>query len=352
MSTEKKITDDAKLKKEPVPTGFTLGKFAPLHKGHQLMIETAIEENDEVIVLIYDSPEVTDVPLPVRAGWIRKLYPGVEVIEAWDGPAENGYTPEIQKMHEEHILAMLGGRKITRFYSSERYGEHVSAALGAQNRQVDPERLKVPVSGTRVRHDPYGRRGYVDPVVYRDLITKVVFLGAPSTGKTTLASYLADLHGTSWMPEYGREYWAEHQIGRRLSKEQLLEIAEGHVQREEKLTEGADKFVFVDTDARTTLRFSMYYHGAALPRLHELAEAAAARYDLVFVCDTDISYDDTWDRSGDAQRNLFQKQILADLNMRRIPYFVVKGTLEERAARVNAVLARYRKYRSLAEMLV
>ncbi|WP_103997101.1 AAA family ATPase [Paenibacillus sp. UNC499MF] len=352
MKTDKRTVHDPELKKGPVTTGFTLGKFAPLHRGHQLMIETAIEENDEVIVLIYDSPEVTDVPLPVRAGWIRKLYPGVEVIEAWDGPAESGYTPEIQKMHEEHILALLGGRKITRFYSSERYGEHVSAALGAQNRQVDPGRLKVPVSGTRVRHDPYGRRGYVDPVVYRDLITKVVFLGAPSTGKTTLASYLADLHGTSWMPEYGREYWAEHQTGRRLSKEQLLEIAEGHVQREERLTEEADKFVFVDTDARTTLRFSMYYHGEALPRLHELAEAAAARYDLVFVCDTDIPYDDTWDRSGDAQRNLFQKQILADLNVRRIPYFVLRGTLEERAARVNAVLARYRKYRSLAEMLV
>ena len=26
--------------------GFTIGKFAPLHKGHQLLIETAIKEMD------------------------------------------------------------------------------------------------------------------------------------------------------------------------------------------------------------------------------------------------------------------------------------------------------------------
>ncbi|MCC5600764.1 ATP/GTP-binding protein [Nostoc favosum] len=43
--------------------------------------------------------------------------------------------------------------------------------------------------------------------MYRDLITNVVFLGAPSTGKTTIASQLAKEYNTVWMPEYGREYW-------------------------------------------------------------------------------------------------------------------------------------------------
>ena len=49
--------------------GLTLGKFAPLHKGHQLVIETALAEVDELTVVIYDSPEVTPVPLSVRANW-------------------------------------------------------------------------------------------------------------------------------------------------------------------------------------------------------------------------------------------------------------------------------------------
>ena len=37
--------------------GFTIGKFAPLHKGHQLVIETAIQEMDEVYVVIYDTTD-------------------------------------------------------------------------------------------------------------------------------------------------------------------------------------------------------------------------------------------------------------------------------------------------------
>ncbi|WP_292760680.1 AAA family ATPase [Nostoc sp. NOS(2021)] len=32
-------------------------------------------------------------------------------------------------------------------------------------------------------------------------------MGAPSTGKTTIASQLAKEYNTVWMPEYGREYW-------------------------------------------------------------------------------------------------------------------------------------------------
>ena len=58
-------------------TGLFLGKFAPLHKGHQYVIETALKEVEDLVVVIYGSPEVTDTPLNVRADWIRKLYPKV-----------------------------------------------------------------------------------------------------------------------------------------------------------------------------------------------------------------------------------------------------------------------------------
>lgn len=53
-------------------TGLTLRKFAPLHRGHQLLIEIARAEVDRLIVLIYSAPE-TSVPLNVRARWLRRL---------------------------------------------------------------------------------------------------------------------------------------------------------------------------------------------------------------------------------------------------------------------------------------
>lgn len=331
--------------------GLTLGKYAPFHRGHQSVVETALAEMDEVIVIIYDCPETTDLPLPVRANWIRSLYPSVRVIEAWDGPTEVGDTPEIKRKQEAYVLRTLRGAAVTHFYSSEFYGEHMSAALGAANRLVDPQRRRFPVSGTQVRRDPWLWRSYVHPLVYRDLIVNVAFLGAPSTGKTTLAAYMAKRHDTGWMPEYGREYWERHQVERRLTPEQLAELAEGHLEREDRLLAEARRVLFVDTNAITTYMFAQSYHGAALPRLASLADEAARRYDLVFLCGDDIPYDDTWDRSGDVQRRTFQKQIAADLVRRRVPFIPLAGGLEERAQQVDRVLRRYRKYRSLGELL-
>ena len=98
-------------------TGLTLGKFAPLHRGHQFVIETMPAENDEAIVVIYDSPEVTPIPLQVRAAWIEKLYPSVRVIGAWGGPQQTGDSPRIKKLHEDYLIRELEISGITHFYS-------------------------------------------------------------------------------------------------------------------------------------------------------------------------------------------------------------------------------------------
>ena len=333
----------------------TLGKFAPFHRGHQRVIDTALAECSRVVVLAYDAPEVTSVPLPVRAGWIRRLYPAVEVVEIWDGPAEIGDDPDVRARHEKTIFAALerhGGPAVTHFYSSEPYGAHVSDALGAVDRRVDPERLGVPASGTAIRADPWKHRALLAPEVYGDLVARVVFLGAPSTGKTTLAKALAERYSTVWMPEYGRDYWLEHQVDRRLTPEQLVEIAEGHRQREEALLLEARRFLFVDTDATTTRMFALDYHDSAHPRLEALASDSRERYDLFVVCRDDIPYDDTWERSGAVYRERFHRQTLADLLARRIPFITVEGSVENRLARLVPILDRFDRFRSLGDQLL
>lgn len=323
--------------------GLVLGKFIPFHKGHEFLIESALRRVDRLTVLIYHCSSCP-IPLPVRAGWIRTLYPRVEVVEAWDGPESVGDTPEIKKENEDYILARLGDRKITHFFCSEFYGGHVSRALSAEDCRVDEARSAVPVSATMIRENPFRFRRYLSDVVYRDLIVKVVFVGAMSTGKTTLAEALAKRYRTTFMPEYGREYWEAHQVGRRISLEAFDEIADGHILREEQAILNADRYCFIDTNAITTYMFSLDYHGRATPRLTALAEANARRYDLFFLCEDDIPYDDTWDRSGDQKRHVFHRQIIADLEMRRIPYIRLAGTLAERMAKVEAVLAEYTPY--------
>jgi NadR type nicotinamide-nucleotide adenylyltransferase len=329
--------------------GLTLGKFAPFHRGHQMLVETALKEVDELYVMVY-ATELIETPLQIRAGWIQRLYPTVKIIEAWDGPEGYGDTPEICREQEEYILRRLEGLTFTHFYSSEFYGVHVSKALGAVDRRVDEARSAVPISGTALRADYYAGREYLSPIVYADLITKVCFMGAPSTGKTTLAKTLAEKHTTEWMPEYGAEYWLKHQVDRRITLEQFEEIAPEHLRREDALTLQSRNYLFCDTCPITTYVFAKDYHGKAGPVLTRLAGESQKRYDLFFLCEPDIPYADTWDRSGDQKRKWFQDQIIADFGERKIPYFRVSGGLEERIAQVELILSKFTKYSNLLEL--
>ena len=329
--------------------GLTLGKFAPFHRGHQLLVETALAEVDELVVMVYPTG-VTPIPLQVRARWIQTLYPSVQIIEAWDGPEGYGDTPEIRAEQETYILTKLKGLPITHFYSSEFYGEHVSQALGAVDRRVDPARQAVPISGTALRADYFAGRAFIDPRVYADLITKVCFMGAPSTGKTTLVKALAAHYNTAWMPEYGGAYWLEHQVDRRITLEQFEEIAPEHHRREDALLQESRTYLFCDTTPITTYGFAKDYHGCAGPILTKFAQEAEKQYDLFFLCDTDIPYADTWDRSGDQKRQWFQQQIVGDLLQRRIPFFTLRGTVAERITQVVAILAQHQKFGNVLDI--
>jgi HTH-type transcriptional repressor of NAD biosynthesis genes len=318
--------------------GLVLGKFAPLHKGHQSLIERALQENDHVKVVIYQATEVTAIPLAKRAGWIRQLYPTVEVVEAPDGPTEVGYTPEIMLRHEKYLLAKLQGAGISKFYSSEPYGHHISQALGAADCRLDPDRQKIPISGTQIRANLWENRHYLSPEVYWDMLTKVCFLGAPSTGKTTIAQELARQRKTTWVPEYGRQYWEEHQVNRRLTPSQLADLAQGHLQLEYQTALEGRRELFIDTNAITTRLFSVYWHGKADPQLERLAQKALSRYDLFFLCEDDIPYENTWDRSGQACRTEMQALTRHYLQEKNIPHIKLTGSLEKRITRVTQLL--------------
>lgn len=149
--------------------GLTIGKFAPLHRGHQFLIETALKNVDELVVMIYDHPEITKIPLEVRAGWIRKLYPKVKVIEAYDSPKKVGRDDGAIKAQVDYILKKAGGMKITHFFSSEWYGKHVAKALNAENVIVDPKREKYPISGSLTRENLEKHKDMLESIVYDDV---------------------------------------------------------------------------------------------------------------------------------------------------------------------------------------
>ncbi len=147
--------------------GFTIGKFAPLHRGHQYLIEKGIRETDEFYVVIYDT-DVLDIPTEVRANWIKKIYPQVKILYAKNPPMQYGLDEERVKIQIDYLKNIVKGIPVTDFYSSEPYGKFVAKYLNVNNDLVDEKRIEVPISATNIRKDISKYKEYLDDVVYND----------------------------------------------------------------------------------------------------------------------------------------------------------------------------------------
>ena len=154
-------------KKKNEKIGFTIGKFAPLHKGHQFLIETALKEMDKVIVVVYDT-DVIDIPTEKRASWIKKLYPNVEIKFAHNPPSQYGLDEKSVNIQMEYLTKILGDEKPTHFYSSEEYGASVAKYMNLTDRRIDNERKTVPISATVVRNNIEENKNWIDNDVYLD----------------------------------------------------------------------------------------------------------------------------------------------------------------------------------------
>lgn len=323
--------------------GLVIGKFAPLHRGHLLVIDRALAQCERLSVWLYSRPDFPSMPSPLRRGWVRELYPArlypqLELLPDAPNPPLND---EPDAIHRAYVRSVLDGwgMQPDAVFTSEAYGEALAAALGAAHVMVDAGRQAVPISGTQLRADVHAYRVFLDPLVYAHFVSRVVILGAESTGKSTLTRALGEAFGTNWVREYGRDVY-ERENGA-LTPEHFLEIALGHRALEDEAARlpGVNRFVFVDTHAATTLMWSYLLTGTALPELHALAEACKTRYAHSFLCGTDLPHEQDGWRANTEVRAVQQAFIRQDLETRGVPYRVVRGSVPERVAAVRAALS-------------
>lgn len=148
--------------------GFTIGKFAPLHKGHQLVLETALKEMDEVYCVVYDT-DIIDIDVKQRAEWIKKLYPKVHTLYAYDSPKQYGLDEKSVNIQMKYLSGIIEDIPVTHFYSSEPYGEKVADYLKIKNRTVDLEKKSIPVNATIIRDNYEDNKNYLENLVYLTL---------------------------------------------------------------------------------------------------------------------------------------------------------------------------------------
>jgi HTH-type transcriptional repressor of NAD biosynthesis genes len=335
--------------------GLVVGKFMPLHRGHQLLIETALANVDELTIVVYNSHVDDDteklMPASKRAGWIAQLYPQVHNLVVLNDPPIHNQKFQIPLDRDNPKYATVYGDQVeflgpfTHVFSSEDYGQPFADAITrsdvnslsgpkpieCKHVTVDAARELMPISGTTFRSDMFKYRAYVDPLVYRSLIQKVVFVGTESTGKSTISKALAEKLGTMYTQEYGRSLWEEIQRRKETPTfHDLWRVAHTQYEQEQAAALHSDRYLFCDTNAWTTMLWSEMYYRTADQRLYDLVEKTKHEY-LWFYCHNDFGWVDDGQRelSGDKAEQ-FAKVNIRALASTGVSYQVLRGTLEQR----------------------
>lgn len=339
--------------------GLVVGKFSPLHRGHEFVINRALEECAEVFLISYSKPEMPGCEAARRDQWVSSIFPQVrhlavtdERLREWIKP---GQTPRevpandaAEKTHRrfcgflcQHIL----GVTVDAVFTSEDYGDGFAEELTRYFREsqpttptvthvsVDRNRQKLPISGTLLRQDIHARREWLSPLVYASFVQRVCLLGGESSGKSTLAEALAKTFGTSHVAEYGRELWdAKSGV---LVFDDMKHIAEIQIQREEAAALHANRFLFCDTSPLTTLFYSQHMFGKADPALERLADRA---YNFTVLCAPDFAFVQDGTRQPESFRRHQHEWYLNELAKPGIAYRLVTGSLKARIAQIREFL--------------
>jgi HTH-type transcriptional regulator, transcriptional repressor of NAD biosynthesis genes len=342
--------------------GLVVGKFCPLHQGHQLLIDTAIEQCREVWVISYTKPEFENCEPENREIWLAELYPLVKRLVIDDDrlreicllknipvckiPDNN--APEIEHRNFVGWLCyFVLATTVEAVFTSENYGdgfadalsgyfsEQIGIPIAVHHLCVDKPRTNIPISGTAIRLNPESKRSFLAPVVYADIVCRVAILGGESCGKTTLAKLLASHLDTAWVPEFGRELW-EQQDGK-LQLPDMLKIGQTQIAHERLIGRKARRWLICDTTPMTTAFYSEQMFGCIDPALQQLAKR---KYGHIILCAPDFDFVQDGTRQSAEFRNLQHDWYINQFQNLGLAFSIVHGSVSERLEKVYAAIGR------------
>ncbi|MBP5387881.1 MAG: AAA family ATPase [Prevotella sp.] len=311
-------------------TGFVLGKFCPLHRGHMLLIQRALNVCDLVYVVV-DNIMDEVIPVKQRMQWVKHQYPtSVVLTQSHPLPQDPSETPFFWDIWREELLRLLP-QSVDAVFASEPYGARLAKELSADFVMVDSGRQIVPVSATLIRQDIIGQWQYLAPIVQDDFRKTICIYGPESTGKSTLTKQLADHYHMPYVEEYAKQV-IDSKKGD-IGFEDIELIVEGHFKAVEDARQQNTPLLFVDTDAIISKLWSNELFGKESPVIEDYI--AKQHFDHYLLLDVDLPWVDAIHRYRPKERESFFRKCEEQLIKRGISYTLIRGENEQRL--INAI---------------
>lgn len=327
------------------------GKFYPPHAGHLRLLQRALELRDRVVVLVLGSVHDTIRPED-RVNALRQdaAAAGIDAdrLTFVVGSDETPYDVADASVWSSHVetfrLYLRAAPAVDLVVAGEPYVEELARRLGVAHERIQRVDGR---SSTEIRRDPMGMWEGLGPGTRRMLAVRIVFVGAESTGTTTISRMLADRlrarggvwDRTAWVPEVGREVMLAKQddVQRRTgdrpiavtwSRQDFAMIAAAQRDEEERLAAAGGPVLVCDTDTVATAVWERRYLGSSTE-----ATRFPGRGDVYLLTHhDDVPFVQDGLRDGEDIRAGMTGWFADELIGRGLPWATLTGTIQERVS--------------------
>ena len=328
--------------------GLVLGTFMPFHKGHEMLIRFASEylqlkkpDEKSYLLVIISSREQEPITGDMRYDSILDEFihhPQIVIHHHDDSDApqnpkgdnDDDFWKYWVGVVEEAARKIPVVGKIDYVFSSENYGNKMAEVLSAEHVTFDKERHTSPISGTKIRNEPFRYANYINRHLRSRLVKNFVMFGAESVGKSTFTKILGKSFYGLTLQEYARPFLMS-KVDKSPSIENMKEIFIGQKAYETaSLKTDIGQIVnFLDTDIMSTVGYAELI-GMDYTMFDWATHVDSSKHYFILSQD-DVPYEYDVLRYGNGIRETKDDFWINLLERFNLPYTVIEGkTIEDR----------------------
>ena len=317
------------------------GSFDPPHMGHMNVIMQAASMCKELHLIISYSPERDNIDYKQRYQWLRCMTKDAVdniIIHCVKDNAMNkckydwksGAT-DIKNAVGKHIdIVFCGSDYLKTGIFEELYPSSII-------KYIDRDELGINISSTDIRNNPYKHWEYIPNIIKPYYTKKILIVGGESTGKSTLVRKLATAFNTTYLQEVGRDICDRAGTEEFMLETDFYEILMKHKQLEYEKLAQANKVLFIDTDAITTLFYSklLCNNREIIKAYSEIAYGMSKinQYDLIIFLEPNgvgFVQDGTRNENIEKNREYYSNVLKTEMDSMGFKYITISGDYAER----------------------